>query len=396
MSLIDSFSALGQQLQQALLKIYQPQVGGQTSLIFVPGGVPVSTSGGLIEPGPSGQLMVNPAQLTSWLESVADAPIQIDIPNGALLGTTVTLTTMSEISREIAQFAVPYADPGTPGGERVAQEISSAAALAGPGVLPLSTVPPDWALPDSTAWNTFDSQQSTETTTQAPAGGTAPGAPVPAPRIWQLRELPAPAAAPLITQSQVQGTFQAKVMTPAASLAASTAVLRAEPQYLVTARAFASATLVSQAAATSSEQTTSVTMSVDHTVAVVDRSPWWQGELIADPGWYVPDIQRGWYVGEPAEPVNEPYALPVAIILARNLSISGTWSSADAGSLVDSGVVFGPFGLGAAQVTTTSQLTTISVPGISLIAMFCAALPVLPPNDPPAAATPTPPATNSD
>src|ERR1700690_3465376 len=81
-SLIDSFSALGQQLQQALLKIYQPQVGGQTSLIFVPGGVPVSTSGGLIEPGPSGQLMVNPAQLTSWLESVADAPIQIDIPNG--------------------------------------------------------------------------------------------------------------------------------------------------------------------------------------------------------------------------------------------------------------------------------------------------------------------------
>ena len=87
--------------------------------------------------------------------------------------------------------AVPYADPGTPGGERVAQEISSAAALAGPGVLPLSTVPPDWALPDSTAWNTFDSQQSTETTTQAPAGGTAPVAPVPAPRIWQLRELPA-------------------------------------------------------------------------------------------------------------------------------------------------------------------------------------------------------------
>ncbi|HEY2551149.1 MAG TPA: hypothetical protein VGI64_11280, partial [Streptosporangiaceae bacterium] len=97
MSLTDTFAALGQQFQQALLKIYEPQVGGQTSLIFVPGGVPVSTSDGLTEPGPTGQLMVNPAQLTAWLDTVVDSPLQIDIPNAALLGSTVTLVSMSAI-----------------------------------------------------------------------------------------------------------------------------------------------------------------------------------------------------------------------------------------------------------------------------------------------------------
>jgi hypothetical protein len=389
MSLTDSFATLGQQFQQALLKIYQPQVGSQTSLIFVPGGVPVATSDGLTEPGPTGQLMVNPAQLTSWLETVVDSPLQINIPDATLLGSTVTLVSMSAIFQTITQFAAPYANPGTPEATRVAEEISSAAATVGPGVLPISTVPSDWPLPGSTDWNTFDSQQSTQTGTQPQGGAQPPSVPLPNPRIWQLRELPpasmvAPAAA-------LSAAGPGRIDVPAPGISAGSAVavqptnsVRAGPPFLAVARAFSSG-LVFQPPAATSEQTVSVTMSVEHTVATVNRSPWWQGSLIADPGWYVPGVERGWYVGEPADPVNQPYALPVAIVLARNLSISGTWSSDDAASLVRGGVAFGPFGLGMADITSTSQVTTISVPGVSLIAMFCEPLPVLPPNDPPSA-----------
>jgi hypothetical protein len=397
MSLTDSFAILGQQFQQALLSIYQPQVGGQTSLVFVPGGVPVATSDGLTEPGPSGQLMVNPAQLTSWLETVVDSPLQVDIPDATLLGSTVTLVSMSAILQTITQFAAPYANPGTPEATRVAEEISSAAANVGPGVLPISTVPSDWPLPGSTDWNTFDSQQVTQTGTQPQGGGAQPpSTPPPYPRIWQLRELPqlsvmAPAAAlPAADQARIPAADQARIDVPALDLPAGSAVavepansVQAGPPYLAVARAFSSGLVFRPPVATS--ETVSVTMSVEHTVATVNRSPWWQGSLIADPGWYVPGIERGWYVGEPADPVNQPYALPVAIVLARNLSISGTWSSDDAASLVSSGVTFGPFGLGTAEITSTSQVTTISVPGVSLIAMFCEPLPVLPPNDPPSA-----------
>lgn len=392
MSLTDSFATLGQQFQQALLSIYQPQVGGQTSLIFVPGGVPVATSDGLTEPGPSGQLTVNPAQLTSWLETVADSPLQIDVPDATLLGATVTLESMGAILQTITQFAVPYADPGTPEATRVAEEISSAAAAMGPGVLPLSTVPSDWPLPGSTDWNTFDSQQSTQTGTQPPAGGVQPlPTPLPYPRIWQLRELPLPSVTAPV--AALAATGQARVDVPAPDLTAGSAVAiepasnaQAGPPYLAVARAFSSG-LVFRLPVITSEQTVSVTITVEHTMATVTRSPWWPGSLIADPGWYVPGIGRGWYVGEPADPVNQPYALPVAIVLARNLLISGTWSSDDAASLVSNGVTFGPFGLGAAEMTSTSQVTTISVPDVSLIAMFCEPLPVLPPNDPPGTGT---------
>ena len=139
MSLADTFSMLGQQFQQAILNLYQPQAGGLSSLVFVPGGVPVSTDD-LVQSDGSGNPVVNPAQLSMWLEAVVDSPLQLDIADASLLGTTVTLESVSSIVKSIVQFAVP-SSTGDSAGDRVAQEISAAGANVGSGVLPLSTAP---------------------------------------------------------------------------------------------------------------------------------------------------------------------------------------------------------------------------------------------------------------
>jgi hypothetical protein len=402
MSLADTFSMLGQQFQQAILNLYQPQAGGLSSLVFVPGGVPVSADA-LVQPDGSGNPVVNPAQLSMWLEAVVDSPLQIDIADASLLGTTVTLESVSSIVKSIVQFAVP-SSTGDSAGNRVAQEISAAGANVGSGVLPLSTEPSDWALPASTGWTQFQSTQITQSQVQSSGNAQLP------PKLWQLVLLPsarAPLATATVTPTATPSAPAALPNTraPAPQQANSThqfaqeerngAALLPEktmPVYLPIAAQFADAPIL-RPPSTTTQQSTSVTMSVEHTLAIVDRSPWWPENLIADPEWYIPGLPRGTYVGVPSDPANSPFALPVAIVLARNVSLQGTWTAADAASLITNGVSFGPFGLNSAQVTSSGEVTTVSIPGISLIALWCEPLPVLPPTDASTIAAASEPAT---
>ena len=389
MSLADTFSMLGQQFQQAILTLYQPQAGGLSSLVFVPGGVPVS-SDDLVQPDGSGNPVVNPAQLSIWLEAVVDSPLQLDIADASLLGTTVTLESVSSIVKSIVQFAAP-SSTGDSAGNRVAQEISAASANVGSGVLPLSTEPADWALPTSTGWSQFQSTQVTESEVQNSGTAHLP------PKLWQLVLLPSvratTATETLTAASPSMPAAPPNTQTPAPPQATSTHLFAREerngatvlpekmmPVYLPIAAQFADAPIM-RPLNTTTQQSTSVTMSVEHTLAIVDRTPWWPETLIADPEWYIPGLPRGTFVGVPSDPANSPFALPVAIVLARNVSLQGTWTAADATSLITSGVSFGPFGLNSAQVTSSDEVTTVSIPGISLIALWCEPLPVLPPTD---------------
>jgi hypothetical protein len=387
MSLADTFSMLGQQFQQAILNLYQPQAGGLSNLVFVPGGVPVSTDD-LVQSDGSGNPVVNPAQLSTWLEAVVDSPLQINIADASLLGTTVTLESVSSIVKSIVQFAVPSSS-GDSAADRVAQEISAAGANVGSGVLPLSTEPSDWALSTSTGWTQFESTQVTESEVQNSGTAHLP------PKLWQLVLLPS-VRANLATATPAAPSSTAaspNTQTLAPQQATSTHLLAQEerngalilpektmPVYLPIAAQFADAPIM-RPPSTTTQQSTSVTMSVEHTLAIVDRTPWWPETLIADPEWYIPGLPRGTYVGVPSDPANSPFALPVAIVLARNVSLQGTWTAADATSLITSGVSFGPFGLNSAQVTSSNEVTTVSIPGISLIALWCEPLPVLPPTD---------------
>ncbi len=437
MPLAEDLATLGQQLQAALLKLYQPQAGGLSSLGFIPGGVPVALEDGIVQPESPGstQEVVNVLQLGEWLRAAGvDAAVQIDIDAASVLGSPVGAdSSLSEYCRLIARFAKPLEPVSTPAGERVAEEISTALGFVGEsGTVPLTTVPLDWPLAGSTAWNVFQSQQSTNTQTtvvgSAPPATPTPATPAPVAPLWQLRQLPVerallnaaqteplttpPAAAQTGTSASPMAApptavdhallgldpparrrldIETRVVPPLPSRPlARTAVatqLAAAPALSllqVNAQLFAAAPVVSAPVVSSSDQSVSVTLSVEHTLAAVNRSPWWQGALIADPGWYIPGLARGSYVGESPEPEKAPYALPVAIVLARNLSLSGTWSSEDAASLVASELVFGPFALKGASVSSSEQLTTISVPGMSLIALFGEPLPVLPPSNPPA------------
>lgn len=113
---------------------------------------------------------------------------------------------------------------------------------------------------------------------------------------------------------------------------------------------------------------------------------WWHSELINEDDWYVPGMALGAMVPGSTDG-GYIQCLPQALLLVRNVALTGTWT-ADARSSLTSQVAFvGPFLMQAPMASAVSSTSTqqISVlgQGIQVIGELCATLPALPPSDGP-------------
>ena len=131
-------------------------------------------------------------------------------------------------------------------------------------------------------------------------------------------------------------------------------------------------------------QTSATQITLEHMIVTIDRSSWWQNDWLVDPEWYVPDTPQGNFIGA-APGTNQVWGLAVALILVRNLTLTGSWSSQDTTQLTSGQILLGPFNLGGATTTTNADSTvSISVAGPTVLALFCQPLFELPPSAPPA------------
>jgi hypothetical protein len=117
--------------------------------------------------------------------------------------------------------------------------------------------------------------------------------------------------------------------------------------------------------------------------------PWWHPELVHEDDWYVPGMRRGDMVPAATE---DGYArcLPQALLLVRNVQITGSWTD-QAREVLNSAVTYlGPFLMQAPTTSTTTTTTESSTEqvtvlglGVQVIGELCAPLPALPPRDDP-------------
>jgi hypothetical protein len=441
-SIDDQIAALGAQLESAILKTYTavPSGGLASStqhplLAFLPGDIPVPVST-FVESVPeessssSGQTPVPPSQavnpmlVTTWLRSGAGADLplllQTDQPT-VLDGPPSGFTSMSDYYAQMLDFAQPLATAGQDDLEQML--LSARAVLPGPSgdTFPLATEPSDWPMPSTTYWTAF-SFTSTSTSSDAGTGqpASAPTSqPVASPPVWSLRLLEEPVVAntqPVSTGSVLATAAGRAAISrmsvdaavgssapasgaasqePAASSVAQVAggepiaasrpaffgAMRAMPIYR---RPFPIPVGPVGPVGPPPVQTSATQITLEHMIVAIDRTSWWQNDWLVDPGWYVPAKAQGSVIGVPAGP-NQAWALPVALILVRNLTLTGSWSSEDTTQLTSGQVLLGPFNLGAATKTTNADSTvTISLAGPTVLAFFCQPLCELPPSAPPA------------
>jgi hypothetical protein len=117
--------------------------------------------------------------------------------------------------------------------------------------------------------------------------------------------------------------------------------------------------------------------------------PWWHPEFLAEPNWFVPGMRRGALIPESTEP-GYGHCLPQALLLVRNVRLTGVWSDEAKATMTEPVHYFGPFLMSppdAGQTTTTdtqhAQQTTVLGLGVQVIGELCSPLPVLPAMDDP-------------
>jgi hypothetical protein len=138
--------------------------------------------------------------------------------------------------------------------------------------------------------------------------------------------------------------------------------------------------------------TTNIDMSFEHCVVTLHR-PWWPEVFFMLKHWFVPGYESAAFSdGTGSEDSGLLPVLTSGFVAIRNLKISSKWSSDDVQAIQGS-ASFGPFSLvGRSYDAGTGTLTA---PGIQIIAWFCEALPVLPPDSDPAMAPPQAPSSDT-
>lgn len=403
MDISTELAELGTQLQQALLGAYQAKAGAQTVLAFQP---EIAVPSTLVQ-----QNQVNPLQVSTWLQLVADTPLLLQTDQAAVIGGPAgTLDHMSEIYHDLVQFATPVAKPGTAEATRVTEEIVAAQQMAGGGGdLPLGTSPLDWPLPNPGYWTQFTYSQSSSTgPTGTSTGSQGPVQVFKTPGIWAFRKVDPlviedppvviekppvitgppvrvetgdPGGRKIIEQPALQPReAELARLTPIGDVAATPGIGTVLAQRPVVLH-FPPPTVEPPPPPVT---TLATQLSLEHMLVMIDRSQWWHNDVVEDAGWCVAGLPKGAWVGVPPA-ANTVYALPVALLLVQNLTLNGSWSSTETATLTAPGMMLGPFNLGGASVSTESNGSmSISVPGMHVAGLFCQPLPVLPPNDPPA------------
>jgi hypothetical protein len=387
MSDTDELAAIGLRLTAALTSAYS-SADPNAALVFLPGGITVP--GDIVQAG-----SVNAAQMGTFLETNFDTPFTMSPSESAVHGRDSTYGTSSEIYVIAATSAQPVGSPSDATWKRIAAEIAGAQRnLPGPGMeAGLVCEPDDWILPANTDyWTTFDSTQSQV----APAGGapTTSSQPQPAvnPHLWIMRST---AMVPMhLTAAVVAPATQP---APAAQPAARIIAMRS-PAISAAALKFRPIDIPQTQPPANQEPpppppSASISVRLEHQCVTLGYlsggSPWWSAAFLADVNWYIPGMARGGLLPAPqptADRADLAYGRPVAMIVVKDLEISGNWTNEGAGSVGS----IGPFSLvGATTTPGTNGVMTFARHGMQVIALLCSRLPVLPPVDAPPATSAT-------
>jgi hypothetical protein len=120
------------------------------------------------------------------------------------------------------------------------------------------------------------------------------------------------------------------------------------------------------------------------------KRPWFDPLVMRLPGWSLEGIPSGFFSnGKPDGDPGLCPLVPTSAIAVRNVRITGSWTDADraaAGKAVAGGAqaskqaAFGPFTLAAGgRVQGQFDGSTLTIPGMQIIAWVCSRMPMLPP-----------------
>jgi hypothetical protein len=139
-----------------------------------------------------------------------------------------------------------------------------------------------------------------------------------------------------------------------------------------------------ETSSTQSVESSDLTLSMEYCLVELSRSAWWNDVLVRMPGWYAPQMRAGDLVPTAAL-AGKPVGVPVAMVLTRNVTVTGHWSEADR-SAAASHTSFGPWHIGATELefSATDETASLTIPGMQVVAVICSLLPTLPPVDDPA------------
>lgn len=414
-------SAFGQQVLDRLVEIYAGG-GPGFALAVLPG---QAVDNDLVQNG-----VVNPLVVSEWLRAEYDYPLLLRLsdctPIPAAIGSGITA---SSLYAAIAGYGRPAGADGSESAARVRDLLNLARKDLGPNpeALPLSVEPDDWAAPSGAAhWQSFDTTIA-ETPSDAPAAGQGTSGVVANPLLWRLRGQveEGVAAAPRDTMLGLNadrasalrvamesvteespggdpGTAAAllppEVATAQEHAALSNSAVRLMPSLrprmitAVGAEAVVDDVPAPEPPTSATDPGSDLHVHFEHCLVRIVRRiggrSWWHGELIADAGWYLPGMRRGQLVPSPPED-GTAHCLPQALLLVRDVRITGQWTDGARAALGTSMPAFGPFLLrsdAAASVGgdgTVARTTTVLGLGTQVIGVLGTPLPALPPTDDP-------------
>jgi hypothetical protein len=142
-------------------------------------------------------------------------------------------------------------------------------------------------------------------------------------------------------------------------------------------------------AETSSTQTVEshdLTLSLEYCFVQVSRDAWWNDAVLRMPRWYAPGCKAGAF-SSGTTVGGLPLGLPIAMVITRNVQVSGRWSEADRAA-AESHTSFGPWSTheSTMEYDESNQSATLAIPGWQVVAVVCALLPPLAPADDPSLA----------
>ncbi|QIS14368.1 hypothetical protein [Nocardia arthritidis] len=233
---------------------------------------------------------------------------------------------------------------------------------------PLTCEPPDWPMPGTPYWQTWNSASHTTTT-------TAPGKNLVAGSDWAIRTTEPAATGGGGGSSGGSGEMLMSVAGgppiiwnpgPGHNFVNDDGLLHDVGQ-----------PTTGTTTDTTTTTTSDITIQFDYMLVSLTRqvagTTWWDDVLLNDPAWYLPGYQAGKLLGRGsggAVPV-----LPYALVLARNAVVTGTWDNQQNTTRV------GPLRV---SVTTSGDSVAVGWAGMQAIALLADVLPDLPPEDDPA------------
>ena len=168
-------------------------------------------------------------------------------------------------------------------------------------------------------------------------------------------------------------SFTTQPINIATSAAESHALSVARPVSMLAAQqAIAQVVSVSSTQVVEAEH---INMSFEYCLVKLSRT-WWDELFVATKGWYIPTYGTGdLAVGSLDGSGGQCPAIPTAMFLVRNVTISGSWSEQDR-TVIPNAASFGPISLIGRSIDSS---LTISIPGMQIVGWMTDILPVLPP-----------------